>query len=150
MKYILLLSYMVSTASLNDNDYQNRFVNFFTEYNKNYTNDEFFSQYNTFNVDRIETHNEHKLGRTTGVNEYVDMPWKEFSKNIVGYTKLNFSQSEIGLKNEQLPQSKISAEVVGYFLQLVMQQTGVILLVMANLFLFLNNILLIVFRDLVY
>jgi len=92
MKFTLLTTlftlFGVSTAFLAEHEYQDRFNDFTTLYNKEYLDDEYQLRYDIFkgNLDTIDTHNNGDHSWTMGMNSFTDLPWHEFRNNHASYT----------------------------------------------------------------
>jgi cathepsin L len=73
--------------ALSEEDYQTQFVQWVSQYNKLYSNEEFFGRYNTFkfNLDIITEHNRGNSSFTLGLNEWSDMTNEEFVNTMTGH-----------------------------------------------------------------
>jgi C1A family cysteine protease len=71
---------------MRENDYQNAFQSFVSQYKKAYTTEQFFERYTIFkdNLDYINARNAENLTYTLGVNEFSDMTNNEFRTTLMG------------------------------------------------------------------
>jgi len=76
----------VEARALTNNDYQSMFSAFVKKYNKEYSHDEFFSRFAIFknNYDYIRIHNAKNSTYTMAINEFADMTFTEFHKQMTG------------------------------------------------------------------
>jgi len=83
---LIALFVVVATArvTLHESDSQAEFVNFLSNFQKQYTADNFFHRFNIFknNLVTIREHNKKGLSWTMGVNQFSDMTSEEFSDMV--------------------------------------------------------------------
>jgi len=94
MKAVVLLVAVLALVSARpshhrghrETDYQDLFVSWVQQYNKLYSNEEFFGAYNTFklNLDLINEHNAGNHTFTLGLNEWSDMTNEQFVATMTG------------------------------------------------------------------
>jgi cathepsin L len=77
---VLLVAAIVGASALSELTYQNMFVSWMGEFQKDYTHDEFFTRYNTFKswVDFVAAHNAANHSWEAGLNQFSDLTPKEF------------------------------------------------------------------------
>jgi len=88
---VVLLAVVASAyvPSLPEESYQDAFVNFVQQFEKQYSPEQFFSKYKAFKywTDRVREHNAGNHTWTMGVNEFSDMMPDEFAATMLtGYT----------------------------------------------------------------
>jgi len=83
---VALSACVVESRILSNNDYQSMFSAFVKKYNKEYTHDEFFNRFAIFknNYDFIRIHNAKNSTYTLAINEFADMTFAEFHKQMTG------------------------------------------------------------------
>jgi cathepsin L len=77
----------VASAALSEEQYQNLFVKWAQQYNKQYAAADFFPRYNIFKyqLDKILAHNAGNHSWTMGTNAFTDLTWDEFRATHVGF-----------------------------------------------------------------
>jgi len=77
---------VLASADLSDEQYENMFVEFITQYSKTYSHDDFFNRFNIFksNVDHINEVNAQGLSYQLGVNQFSDLTPDEWAATYLG------------------------------------------------------------------
>jgi len=107
---ILLLGLAVANAAVfKEEQYQNLFTKFMTQYNKKYTHETFFYRYTVFkaNVDKVELANRQQHSYKLGMNAMGDMTHAEFKATKLGYKSIG--RNYIRSKNAQGPHQRVKA-----------------------------------------
>jgi len=83
---LLLVAVGSAHSALNEESYQNQFVGFVKQFNKQYNAAEVFFRFNVFkdNLEFISQQNSLNKSFALGVNEFSDMTHKEFLSTLVG------------------------------------------------------------------
>jgi len=78
---ILVLVAVAGVAALSERDYQDKFVNWMSTFDKTYSHEEFFARYNTFKswVDFVATHNAGNSTWQAGLNQFSDLTPAQFA-----------------------------------------------------------------------
>jgi len=87
MKAVVLLCVLATALALPKVDYENAFVNFVEQFNKDYETTQFFHRFNIFKakVDEINAWNAGNNSYTMGINEFSDLTWDEFQQTMLGF-----------------------------------------------------------------
>jgi len=85
---VLVAAVSARRHRVSEDVYQEEFVSWVNQYSKLYSNEEFFSRFNTFkvNLDIINAHNAGNHTFTLGLNEFSDMSNEEFIATMSGRT----------------------------------------------------------------
>jgi len=78
--FVALVIAAVAVSALSELDYQNQFVGWMNQFDKQYDHEEFFHRYNTFKswVDFVANHNDGNFSWKAGLNQFSDLSPAEF------------------------------------------------------------------------
>jgi cathepsin L len=95
---LLIVALLVAVATarlapLSEVEYQRQFVTFAKDFSKTYTQESFFTKFNTFKywVDRVRNHNAGNESWEMGINEYSDLMPEEFNAIYLSPVDLSLS-----------------------------------------------------------
>jgi C1A family cysteine protease len=102
---LVVVAAVVAVSAISESEYQNKFVQWISVFDKQYTADAFFTRYNTFKgwVDFIELHNAANHTWKAGLNQFSDLTPAEFQAQYL--TGLDASIRDL----ETLPESEVAA-----------------------------------------
>jgi C1A family cysteine protease len=83
--FAVLVVAAVAVSALSELDYQNQFVGWMNQFDKQYNHEEFFARYNTFKgwVDFVQLHNAGNFSWKAGLNQFSDLSPAEFQAQML-------------------------------------------------------------------
>jgi len=102
---LLVILAVAGAAALSDREYQNGFVGFMKDYNKQYSPEEFFHKFEAFKywMDFVEDHNNANHTWQAGINQFSDLSPEEFAAQYLSALDVPYDLTELPYGQEHGP-----------------------------------------------